>query len=258
MFTQHTRQVTDTALDERVVSLLTAAAAPSEPGPLPGEAKALAAFRASRNATRRPSMLMSLMTVKTAAAAALSAGVLLTGSVGAAAAGALPAAAQDSASELLAKVGVSVPTAAEAAGERADGREAPGGRGGEHTKSDNTANDHGEQVSETARREYPSGRDRGAAVSDKASDGRSRAGEHGGDEPADHGSAVGHRSSKPLQGDRADEPKADVTGDQADGAKADGSAMAEDAEEKAESTSPDGAPKAGGEDHSTEGSAHRP
>ena len=109
MFTRHRRHDTDTALDERVLSVLAAAAAPTEPGPLPGEAEALAAFRASRIATRRPSMLSSLMTAKAAAAAALSAGILLTGSVGAAAAGALPAGAQDSASDLLARVGVSVP-----------------------------------------------------------------------------------------------------------------------------------------------------
>ena len=187
---------------------------------------------------------MSLTTVKATAAAALSAGVLLTGGVGAAAAGALPAGAQDSASELLAKLGVSVPTAAEAAGERADGREAPRGRVGDHTKPDNPANDHGEQVSETARREYASGRDRGEAVSGTASAGRSRAGEHGGD-GADHGSDAVHGPSKPVQGDRAD------------GAETDGTAIAEDAEEKAEGASSDDAPKSG-EGPGTQGSAQRP
>lgn len=80
------------AQDEPVASLLRAAAAPSEPGPQPGEEAALAAFRATHQTLGRNPMRSTRM--KAAFAAAVSAGVLLTGGIAAAATGTLPGAAQ--------------------------------------------------------------------------------------------------------------------------------------------------------------------
>ena len=89
--------------DSRVALVLTAAAAPTEPGQQPGEAAALAAFRgAVPTPTRRIRMLPSL---KAAAIAATATGALLTGGIAAASTGALPGAAQDTARNALAKVG---------------------------------------------------------------------------------------------------------------------------------------------------------
>jgi hypothetical protein len=106
----------DPALDARVRSLLDAAAAPAETaGPLPGEEEALAEFRASPQCAKRRSMFLRLVSARAAVAAAISTGVLLTGGLGAAAAGVLPGTAQEAVSTWLETVGISVP-----AGERAD------------------------------------------------------------------------------------------------------------------------------------------
>lgn len=109
-----------TTVDPRVESLLSAAAAPPEPGPLPGEEAALACFRdlcqepadpafpAPRHRLeRRPTPLRP---ARVLTAAAVGAGVLMAGGV-AAAAGVLPGQAQDHARTWLDKVGVSVPSA---------------------------------------------------------------------------------------------------------------------------------------------------
>ncbi len=162
----------------RVAALLEAAAAPVEPGPMKGEAEALAAFVASRNAPRRGAPVRStLVTAKVAVAAALS-GVLLTGGVGAAAAsGVLPGAAQDTASDWLSKVGVTVPRA----GHRPvhDGGSGAGDAVAGDDAGADDAQGKGEVVSEAARDDETSGRGKGATVSELASDGRSRADEHG-------------------------------------------------------------------------------
>jgi hypothetical protein len=174
MLNNDRREAHDTALDERVVSLLEAAAAPTEPGPLPGEAEALAAFRASQPTPRRSSMLSSLASLKTGIAAALGTGVLLTGGVGMAAAGALPDGAQDTASEMLAKVGVTVPGAAEAAADAGKGESTADEASADREMPE--ASRKGQDVSDLARNTELEGADKGAAVSDFASEGRSRAG----------------------------------------------------------------------------------
>ena len=74
------RDASEPVPDERVTALLDAAAAPPEPGPAPGEAAAVAAFRAAHQttpsrSTRAPSSAVRLRL----AAAVLSTGVLLTG-----------------------------------------------------------------------------------------------------------------------------------------------------------------------------------
>ena len=69
----------DLDLDPRVRELLHAAAAPTEPGPMPGEAEAVAAFRAARPRTRRKFMPSSLPTVRAAVAAGLGTGLIVAG-----------------------------------------------------------------------------------------------------------------------------------------------------------------------------------
>jgi hypothetical protein len=118
-------------LDPRVRALLAAASAPDDTaGPLPGEDEALTAFRTAPQPTRRMTTLRRRVSVKAAVAAAISTGVLLTG-VGAAAAGVLPSTVQETVSEWLEPIGVSVP-AGEGADENGDPRdrseEAPGTR----------------------------------------------------------------------------------------------------------------------------------
>jgi hypothetical protein len=158
-------------LDERVERLLNAASAPSEPGPVPGEDQALAAFRASQDVLGRTPMRTHLTSAKTAAAAALSVGLLVTG--GAAAAGALPAPAQDAASEVLATVGIDVPMADERAGENPERRgpvEATEEESAvEESPVDVTYSEHGRLVSELAQTTDLTGRDKGAAISELAS-----------------------------------------------------------------------------------------
>lgn len=186
---KYRREEADATLDELVTSLLAAAAAPTEPGPLPGEGNALAAFRASQSATRRPSMLSSLTSVKAAVAALVSSGVLLTGGVGAATAGVLPDAAQDTASDLLAKVGVTVPGASDRSGSHADER----GTAGDATAEDQSGGSKGKggDVSDLAKSTDQTGVDKGAAVSGLASDGQSQAGQHGG-----KGSGADHAATR--------------------------------------------------------------
>jgi hypothetical protein len=181
MLNDHRRHADDAVLDEPVSSLLSAAAAPCEPGELPGEAAALAAFRASRTPTRRKSMLTSLTTAKAGVAAAIGSSLLVTGGVAAAATGTLPGAAQDTARGMLETIGVEVPGADEAAGPN------PGSRGGSAVEVDDATKDpaevtdgaagKGEAVSELATTTDVTGADKGAAISELASDGKSQAGE---------------------------------------------------------------------------------
>lgn len=201
MLTNNRRAAHDPALDERVVSLLAAAAAPTEPGAVPGEVQAVAAFRAASHTTRRPSMYSSNFNAKTFMATSLGAGLLLTGGVSAAAAGTLPGAAQDTASEWLAKVGVSVPGAnAHSAGhadqrgasETADASTPAAGTDDGTTSPSNK----GSAISELARQSQALGVDKGAEISTLASGGKSQAGVHGKPDPA---SEPGSRAHSPAQ-----------------------------------------------------------
>jgi hypothetical protein len=135
-------------LDPRVRALLAAASAPDDTaGPLPGEDEALTAFRTSPQPTRRMTTLRPRVSTKAAVAAAITTGVLVAG-VGAAAAGVLPGAAQQTVSSWLDSVGVSVPegegadedgdlsgSSEEAPGDGADESGDPGG-GSEKTSQD--------------------------------------------------------------------------------------------------------------------------
>ena len=185
----------DPALDPRVRALLDAAVASVErTGPLPGEDEALATFCTSTHRTRRTSMLSPLVSTKAAMAAAISTGVLLTGGVGAAAAGVLPGPAQEHVSSLLETVGISVPaghgadengpsgqTPGEAADENGHPEQTPGEGAGENAGVPPAA-EHGKQVSDTARNTTAEGADKGQEIAGIASDGRVKSGDHG---PAD-------------------------------------------------------------------------
>lgn len=174
--------------DPRVASLLAAVAAPAE-APVPGEAAALAAFRA---AMASPSHLprrrmQTRTTAKLAAATALGAMTFLGGGYAVAATDTLPGAAAQAAFEA---VGVAVrgtqeqaADAADASATRgrsaeakaaADARKAPEA---EPTEPESTTSGKGAAVSELATSTELTGVDKGAAVSDLASDGKSRAGQ---------------------------------------------------------------------------------
>jgi hypothetical protein len=120
--------------DRRVEALLAAAAAPAEPGPQPGEAEALTAFRAAaltRRSRRRPARGRRVLAVVT-----VSAGLLLTGGVAASATGALPLPAEGALHDLLARFGVEGPANDQQSGSaEISGSGAGGGGTGSDTDS---------------------------------------------------------------------------------------------------------------------------
>ena len=190
----------DAAPDERVALLLAAAAAPAEAGPQPGEEQALAAFRASPHRTRRSSMFSTPTRAKVAVASTIGAGAFLFAGVGAAAAGVLPDAAQDTASTVLGQLGFEVPRADDAAGVHPAQRgpaqepaetEADTETDVTETETDATETDaaetsegKGAAVSGLATTTEAEGVDKGAEISTYASGGKSRA---GADHPAPQG-----------------------------------------------------------------------
>ena len=187
MFTiRHRREADEPVIDQRVAALLDAATAPAEPGPAPGEDEALAAFRTFRQTAQSSrSRTLSSTPLRTAAAAVLGTGVLLTGGVTAAQAGSLPAPAQDAAQAVLAKIGISVPGGDEHgeghAGPRDGSAESPrksgGPEAGAPAQESSDRNGHGADVSNLARTTDQTGAEKGKAVSELASsDSRSHGG----------------------------------------------------------------------------------
>ncbi|MGH3372318.1 MAG: hypothetical protein ACRDPR_20215 [Nocardioidaceae bacterium] len=231
------RPSSDHPLDERLAALLAAAAAPTEPGAVPGEADAVAAFRASHDDHRRFSMLSSLTPAKTAAAAALSVGVLLTGGVGAAMAGSLPGAAQQTAHDMLTTVGIEVPGAAEASAGHADERGAsedagPGSVAGSESGK-------GDEVSELATTTESTGVEKGTEISELASEGKSRAGEQ---EASGAESSESSESSDDSDGATTDAPPVEApnaggTGTADDATEGDSSTGTGTADEKSSGSS---------------------
>lgn len=192
MLREHRPHSGEKMTDPRVEALLSAAAAPTEAGRLPGEEEAVVAFRAAR-ATGPAAARPTLTVLKRALAGAVGAGLLLTGGVAAAVTGSLPGAAQHTADGWLEQVGVAVPGAAERAGIHPDERGRTGGTGEEaedtaRTPAEPDAAEKGRQVADLARETEETGADKGAAVSEEASQGRSHAGdEHPGDGAAPTG-----------------------------------------------------------------------
>jgi hypothetical protein len=160
-----------------VATLLESAAGPPTPGELAREAEVVAlataavhARSSSSSAPRRFSMPVAL-TRPRLTAAFVAAG--LACSAGLASAGALPGAAQDIASTMLAKVGVSVPGPNENAGTH------PSVRGSTPEQSVTTTAGKGAEISELATTTELTGVDKGAEISTAASGGKSQAGQHG-------------------------------------------------------------------------------
>ena len=136
----------------------------------PSFVAALAAMVRSSPATRtRPSRRSIMPRIKLAAALTT---IALAGTTGLAFAGSLPGAAQDIASTMLAKAGITVPGPTENAGDHPSTR-APAS---DHPGATPTSNGKGSEISDIARSNLQ-GLDKGAAVSTAASDGKSRAGQ---------------------------------------------------------------------------------
>ena len=225
----------DTATEvssERVRMLLAAASAPTEAGPLPGEAEALAVFRAAHPPERKR---MQFTPLKAALAAGATAALFVGGTCAAAAAGALPGAAQETAHEVLARIGVTVPGPADASNGHPDQRGASGQDDGQDatfpddagsttdptedagssdpgnaTEGDEGSSGKGAEISELARNTESSGVDKGAEISTQASGGKSQAGQHGaaGDTPSDPAEGAGKPDGvgKPDDAGKPDSP----------------------------------------------------
>ncbi|HEX5771267.1 MAG TPA: hypothetical protein VFY11_09895 [Nocardioidaceae bacterium] len=267
MLNTNRHEADDTLLDERVVSLLSAAAAPSEPGPLPGEGAALAAFRSAQVPTRRSSMLSSLIAAKAGVAAAIGAGVLLTGGVAAAATGTLPGAAQDTARDVLSNFGVTVPGAADASAGHADTRGESADAGAD--RSDETADaetgadaatdastdtdrpdaaEHGETVSGTATTTDATGEDKGTEISELASEGKAKAG----DEHDEHGEQEGTTSGKSV------DEQVESEGDETEKVEIEPADDAEHAEHESGDADDTDADEKSVDDHETSGTERHP
>jgi hypothetical protein len=203
MLTRHVREDETSVTDARLASVLDAAAAPVEPGPAPGEQAALAAFRASSvRAGGRFRMHAPTSPLKSLAVAAASAGLLLTGGIAAANAGALPGAAQDTAHTVLGSVGVDVPGADEHSAGHADTRgrsdEAPPAGDEADGADPESSNTHGKTVSEVARSDEFEGSEKGEAVSEAART-NGQAGQHGHSQAPEQ-SAGGDHAAAPDAG----------------------------------------------------------
>lgn len=208
--------------DARVAALLAAAAAPAE-RPVPGEAEALDAFRLAMcsPADHPRRRMQSRTTAKLAAAAALSAMSLVGGGYAVAATGTLPGAAQQVARDALGTVGVTVPgpadQAAEATATRGSSVEAKAAAEAKQAEATaeatatTEANAHGKAVSGLATTTTLTGAEKGAAISDLASGGKSRPGE-------DEVTAAATPTPTPTATATEDEDEDDATtGDEASG-----------------------------------------
>ena len=163
----------------RVVRLLEAASAEASSDELAREPETVAAMTAAlrspvhRNiaSSRRSFMPFALSRPRLTAALVAAA---FAASVGMASAGSLPGAAQDVASEMLAKIGITVPGANDSAGTHPDVR-------GNSTSVSVAPADAGKgaEISELATTTDLTGVEKGAAVSTAASGGKSQAGQHG-------------------------------------------------------------------------------
>lgn len=163
----------------RVVRLLEAASAEASGEELAREPETVAAMKAAlrspvhRNVASSRRSFMPFALSRPRLTAAVVAAAFAT-SVGMASAGSLPGAAQDVASEMLAKVGITVPGANDSAGTHPDVR-------GNSTSVPIAPADAGKgaEISELATTTDLTGVEKGAAVSTAASGGKSQAGQHG-------------------------------------------------------------------------------
>jgi hypothetical protein len=217
MYEPSERDTQTPAPDQRVAALLSAAAAPTEHGPVPGEEAAIAAFRAADQtaSSRRSRMFRHPRPLKIAAAAAMGTGVMLAGGLAPAASGSLPGAAQETAREMLSKFGVTVPGPDEHSSGHTDER-------GKSAEAKEAAENQGkgDEVSELARNTDATGADKGAEISEYASQGRSHAGANGEDgssgPPESAGNSAGHAQVDTPNSGGADRPEQGSGGDSGD------------------------------------------
>lgn len=129
-----------------------------------------AAVRSSHTVKTRARRRSIVPRIKLAAALAATA---LVGTTGAAVAGSLPGAAQDIASTMLEKVGITVPGPDDHAGDHPNTR----GQSTEHSPAPSSPSGKGSEISDLATSTDLTGVDKGAAISTAASNGKSRAGQ---------------------------------------------------------------------------------
>jgi hypothetical protein len=242
----------------RVVRLLEAASAEASSEELAREPETVAVMKAALRSpvhgnaasSRRSFMPFALSRPRLTAAVVAAA---FAASVGMASAGSLPGAAQDVASEMLAKVGITVPGANDSAGTHPDVR-------GNSTSVPIAPADSGKgaEISELATTTDLTGVEKGAAVSTAASEGKSQAGQHGSASGAGSASTTAAPVETPNSGgtgtaDTASGGKSSTgtaTANAASGGKsAGGSGNASDGQETADTAS-------GG--RSSTGQSHRP
>jgi hypothetical protein len=236
----------------RVVRLLEAASAEASSEELAREPETVAAMaaalrsRVNRNAasSRRSFMPFALSRPRLTAAVLAAA---FAASVGVASAGSLPGAAQDVASEMLAKVGITVPGANDNAGTHPDVR-------GNSASVPSAPADAGKgaDISELATTTELTGIEKGAAISTAASGGKSRAGHHGlasgAGAPVETPNSGGTGTADTASGGKSSTGTS--TADTASGGKSSaGSGNASSGQETADTAS-------GG--HSSDGQSHRP
>jgi hypothetical protein len=187
----------------RLGQLLAAAGAPAGAGWLPGEDVARGAFRVAFPVPAAPKARILARMSGRAAAVALCGGLVLTGGAAAAAVGALPGPAQQTAKGVLAKLGVNIPGPHEHATVSLGVHHARFGKGVQKpvATAEPTATPRvrepsatGNEVSALARSTTLTGVAKGAAVSGLASNGKSQAGQHG--KPASSANEKAKKSHK--------------------------------------------------------------
>ena len=238
-----------------VARLLESAAAAPTPGELSRETEVVATVAAAVRSSssiesgspRRFFMPFALSRSRmTAAFVALT----LACSAGLASAGSLPGAAQDIASAMLAKVGISVPDPNEHAGTH------PSVRGSSSDASSDAVTRS--DIAELATTTDLTGIDKGAAISRAASDGKSQAGQHGsasgGSAPVDTPNNGGTGTADTASGGKS---SGTSTADAASGgASSAGSGNASNGQETADSAS--GHHSSVGSGNGSAGQAHKP
>ena len=239
-----------------VARLLESAAAAPTPGELSRETEVVATVAAAVRSSssiesgspRRFFMPFALSRSRmTAAFVALT----LACSAGLASAGSLPGAAQDIASAMLAKVGISVPGPNEHAGTH------PSVRGSSSDASSDAVTRS--DIAELATTTDLTGVDKGAAISGAASDGKSQAGQHGsasgGSAPVDTPNNGGTGTADTASGGKSSQGTS--TADAASGgASSAGSGNSSNGEETTDSASGDHSSV--GSENGSMGQAHKP
>jgi len=239
-----------------VARLLESAAAAPTPGELSRETEVVATVAAAVRSSssiesgspRRFFMPFALSRSRmTAAFVALT----LACSAGLASAGSLPGAAQDIASAMLAKVGISVPGPNEHAGTH------PSVRGSSSDASSDAVTRS--DIAELATTTDLTGIDKGAAISRAASDGKSQAGQHGsasgGSAPVDTPNNGGTGTADTASGGKSSQGTS--TADAASGgASSAGSGNSSNGEETTDSASGDHSSV--GSENGSMGQAHKP